>query len=76
MQILQLSVRNLQKAPENWMKTPCNITIQSLDYQCHQNLLSYLLLHNMKFVTKRSSHYEVFTLCEHALSEELEQLNK
>ena len=73
-QVLQTSVWNQQKVSENWIKTRCKVTIQSLDYQCHlhQNSLSYLLLPNrithMKFVTKNSGHYEVFIPCKHAMS--------
>ena len=56
-QVLHLSAWNLQKVSENWIKSPCQVTIQSSDYHCqlHQNSLSYTLLHNkiapMKFVT-------------------------
>ena len=72
-QVMQLSVRNLQEVSDNWIKFPCKVTSQSSDYQCHldKSSLSYSLLHNrithMKFVTKYSSHYEVFILCEHTL---------
>ncbi len=73
-QVLQLSIRNLQKESKNWIKTSCRVTIQSSGYQCllHQNSLSYSLLHNgialMKFVPKCSSHYEAFILCVHAIT--------
>ena len=43
LQILQLSVRNLQKVSENWSRTPCKVTIQSSDYQCHLHELTELI---------------------------------